>query len=183
MADYEKAFRLTILGNEGGYNPGVNEKETYAGIDRGANPHWSGWKIIDNIKANYKNITPAKMNILLATNKELQANIRDFFKANYWDTAKLDHVNDQQIASNLFDCSVNQGEGLARKFMQGACNACGATLTLDGQIGPATLDAINTLPADKLMAAINAERLASYKKDRQYPMWGKVWEKRLVNYV
>ncbi len=183
MADFQKTYRITILGNEGGYNPGIGEHETYAGIDRGANPNWGGWKIIDVVKRDNAHVTTAKMNSLLATNAALQSNIQAFYKANYWDTAKLDNVTDQQLANNLFDCSVNQGEGLARKFMQRACNACGATLTLDGQIGPATLTAFNSLDPAKIMAAINADRLASYKQDREYAQWGKIWEKRLVNYA
>jgi hypothetical protein len=58
MADYTKAFKITIIGNEGGYNPGIGEKETYMGIDRGANPHWPGWLIIDGIKAKKQRRNP-----------------------------------------------------------------------------------------------------------------------------
>ena len=189
MADFEKAFRITILGNEGGYNPGIGEEETYIGVDRGANPHWIGWRIIDNIKAAQPGISTAKMNVTLATNNQLQAEIRTFYKANYWDTVKLDNVIDQQLANNLFDCSVNQGDGIARKFMQGACNivltatnAAIKLLVIDMVVGPGTLSAINTLPAAKLMDEINALRWARYQKSKGFAEWGDVWKRRLLKY-
>ncbi|WP_461451068.1 glycosyl hydrolase 108 family protein [Mucilaginibacter sp.] len=190
MADFIKAYKITILGNEGGYNPGIGEKETYRGIDRGANPKWDGWQIIDPIKKNNPGLNIAKMNLLLAQNLLLQNNIERFYKTNYWDTISLDHVNDQQLADNLFDCSVNQGEGMARKFMQVACNYVMFSaqsgikpLLTDKKIGPATLDAFNALPPKLLNSEINAEREASYRQDAGFAEWGKVWQKRLINYT
>jgi lysozyme family protein len=169
MANFELAFRKTVVGNEGGYNPGIGEKETYMGVDRGANPDWSGWKIIDNIKRATPGISDAKMNINLAQNAQLQVNIKAFYKAGYWDTVCLDQVTDQQLANNLFDCSVNQGEGRARRFMQIACNY--------------VIGTIRNTKIQPLNAELNAERDASYRQDSGYSEWGKVWEKRLLTYV
>jgi hypothetical protein len=189
MADFTKAYKITILGNEGGYNPGIGEKETYRGVDRGANPHWSGWLIIDDIKRNNPNLSTGKMDILLSQNIALQANIEKFYKANYWDTVNLDSVTDQQLANNLFDCSVNQGEGRARRFMQIACNYVITSykstikpLIIDNQIGQTTLLAFNSLPPTMLNAEINLEREASYRTDAGYAEWAKVWAKRLIPY-
>jgi len=189
MADFQTAFKITILGNEGGYNPGIGERETYKGIDRGANPGWSGWKIIDALTDANPHLSVDEVNEALAKNSELQANIAAFYRINYWQPVALDAVNDQQLANNLFDCSVNQGEGLARKFMQQACNVVIGesnsllkTLVVDKQIGPETLNAVNTLPASKLMDAINSLRLASYQDDSEFSEWGSIWEKRLLKY-
>jgi lysozyme family protein len=190
MADFIKAYKITILGNEGGYNPGISEKETYRGIDRGANPQWGGWPIIDAIKKSNPGLTTGKMNLMLSQNLSLQTNIERFYKINYWDTINLDDVTDQQLANNLFDCSVNQGGGMARKLMQTACNyVIAATkssvqaLVVDRKIGPATLAAFNTLPPTALNSEINAEREASYRNDASYADWGEVWQKRLINYT
>lgn len=189
MANFNTAFKITILGNEGGYNPGIGEKETYMGIDRGANPNWSGWQIIDTLKKANPGLSTGHMNLLLTQNIVLQQSILHFYKANYWDTVNLDHVNDQCLANNLFDCSVNQGEGLARKFMQVACNYVITDsksplrlLVLDHIIGPGTLATFNTLPAPALNAEINAEREASYRTDGKFAQWGKVWLRRLLAY-
>jgi lysozyme family protein len=190
MAEFIKAYQITILGNEGGYNPGVGEKETYRGIDRGTNPKWDGWTTIDAIKKNSPHLTTGKINLLLSQNILLQQNIEKFYKVNYWDTVHLDNVIDQQLANNLFDCSVNQGEGRARRFLQLACNYVITTqkltiklLMIDGQIGPATLIVINSLPPALLNYEINQEREASYRTDAGYAEWGKVWSKRLTTYT
>lgn len=195
MAEFLPAYRRTVLGFEKGYNPGIGEKETYMGIDRGANPNWSGWHIIDNIKKANPNISAARMNMILATNKQLQDNIISFFKAGYWDTCNLDKIADQQLANNIFDCSVNQGSGRACRFMQIACNYVIHALpnddllkklrplVIDGQVGIATISAFNALPPADLNKEINSERDASYRQDKGYSMWGKVWEHRLTDYI
>lgn len=190
MSDFILAYKVTILGNEGGYNPGIGEKETYMGIDRGANPSWNGWKVIDTIKQNNPGLTTAKMNLLLSQNIALQSIIEKFYKTNYWDTVNLDNVKDQQLANNLFDCAVNQGDGMARKFMQAACNYVITALkigikplVLDRVIGKLTLSVFNNLPAAMLNVEINAEREASYRSDKGYTEWGKVWERRLKQYA
>jgi len=190
MADFKQAFKITILGNEGGYNPGIGEKETYMGIDRGANPTWSGWPVIDTVKTNNPGLSTSKINLLLSQNISLQSNIEKFYKVNYWDNVNLDNVKDQQLANNLFDCAVNQGEGTARRFMQISCNYVIASLKvaikpliLDGKIGKLTLAVFNNLPPAKLNAEINAEREASYRSDKGYAAWGKIWEHRLKQYA
>jgi lysozyme family protein len=190
MADFEKAYKITILANEGGYNPGKGEKETYMGIDRGANPHWSGWPLIDKIKADHPGITAHEMNIVLGGNAGLQADIKNFYKAGYWDTAKLDQVKDQQLANNLFDCSVNQGSGIACKFMQQACNtvidssaAKLPKLTVDLNPGVKTLSTFNSLSAPKLMGAINTLRSDRYHQSDGFAEWGPIWLNRLTSYV
>jgi lysozyme family protein len=189
MANFQISFQKTIIGNEGGYNPGIGEHETYKGIDRGANPRWSGWAVIDRVKQNNPGAAVSELNALFAQNTALQSNIWSFYKANYWDVVNLDNVNDQQLANNLFDCSVNQGSGEACKFLQLACNAVIsdtqsdiAHLTVDRIIGHGSLNAINTLPPANIMAEINAERTASYRLDSGYAEWGKVWISRLNQY-
>ena len=190
MASYKVSYNRTIFGNEGAYNPGIGEKETYMGVDRGANPNWPGWYVIDIYKRDNPHASVQKLNVLLGTNLNLQASIYSFYKANYWDTVNLDNVNDQQVANNLFDCSVNQGEGMARRFIQVACNEVieklnskVSPLVIDRKIGAATLNAVNSLPAADLMNGINDLRLASYKQDSGYAEWGKVWAKRLTSYT
>ena len=189
MAEFFKAYLIT-MDNEGGYNPGVGEKETYKGIDRGQNPHWDGWEIIDSVKKENPGIKVADMNRLLAQIPGLQDDIAKFYKANYCDVVALDKVNDQQLANNLFDCSVNQGSGIAARFMQKACNEVIDTvgskmvkLAVDGVIGLKTLATFNSLAFPKLNVALNSLRRARYEESAQYAEWGHVWLKRLTNYV
>lgn len=105
MATFADADRIRKA-NEGLYNPGGKGiLETYAGIDRGANPKWSGWPIIDALKPR----STTAMNNALAVNKLLQEAIIKFYAANYWTPLRLSEIKDQQLANNIYDCSVNQG--------------------------------------------------------------------------
>lgn len=45
------------------------------------------------------------------------------YKINYWDALKLDTINDQNIATALFDVAVNRGVGCARQYAAYVCQA------------------------------------------------------------
>lgn len=188
MADFTIAYRKTVLGNEGGYNPGIGENETYMGIDRAMNKHWSGWQIIDHIKAAMPGVSVARMNMLLNTNAQLQSNIATFYKVNYWDTMRLDDINDQQVANNLFDGSVNPCIEPAAKVFQMACNEVKqGCLKEDGVIGSASIACINSLDAKHVFDIINAIREGNYRQEvvinPHKKQWLPVWLKRLIEYV
>jgi lysozyme family protein len=172
MADFLTSFEITMK-SEGGYNPGTGERETYKGIDRGANPNWSGWAIIDSLKPK----SVHDMNEALSLNANLQSQIQSFYKFNYWDVLQLDKVNDQQIANNLADCSINQGSGIAAKFMQIACG-----VTVDGIIGPQTIGAINSGNAEDIYNSINTLRKSRYSITKNFAQWGHSWLGRLIPY-
>jgi lysozyme family protein len=158
------------------------------------NTHWSGWAIIDSLLAQYPGATIRTLNQLFAENEALQGNIQAFYKANYWDDLNLSLINDQQIADNMFDCSVNPCIDGAGKVLQKAVNAVLTTtgnksiapLIVDGQPGTHTLNAVNALPAKLVFDAINTVRAANYHervvltpKDAE---WLPVWLRRLVAY-
>jgi lysozyme family protein len=182
MANFTDAYKI-IAQSEGGYlAPSKSVAETYKGIDRKANPNWPGWAKIDKLKP----ATTAALNLMLASDKELQADIINFYLVNYWNTLKLSQVVDQNIANTLADCSVNQGVGIAARFAQLACNKLGRKLAVDGQIGSLTLFAINNEPVEKLYNIINELRRDRYidtaNNNPELRQWLKGWLKRLVPY-
>lgn len=188
MGNFNEAWNI-VKQNEGGYNPGIGTKETYMGIDRGANPSWSGWKIIDSLKP----ITTAAMNIKLSQNKEIQANIIKFYVDNYFNPLKLAQIIDQNVVNNLTDCSINQGTGIAAKFLQMACNASlievgdkSLPLVIDGAIGLKTITLANALPGESIYNHINLLRESRYRdtvvKNPSLKQWLPVWLKRLTPY-
>jgi hypothetical protein len=188
MADYSKAFKITIVGNEGQYNPGDGEAETYRGIDRSQNPKWSGWQIVDIIKRDHPNASVTQLNLAFSQNAGLQANVLNFYKLNYWNTLNLDLVSDQQLANNLFDGSVNPCIDSAANVMQLACNAVQpGALVIDGVIGPKTIACINSFDGEAVFNAVNAIRAANYRKKVQMTprmaQWLSVWLRRLVSYI
>jgi lysozyme family protein len=162
MADFITSFNITMQ-TEGGYNPGDGEAETYMGIDRSQNSGWSGWTVIDSVKAANPGASVSTLNTLFQANTDLQTDIQQFYKVNYWDTLQLDTVNDQQAGNALFDCSVNPCIIPASKAAQMACNVVAQrSVTVDGAVGPLTIGCINNLPPNLYVTAFNGIRTANY---------------------
>ena len=80
----------------------------------------------------------------------------------WWDKYHYDRVTDCTLATKIFDMSVNMGGYRAHKLVQYAIRAIGITIVVDGIIGPQTITAINTAPADTLLDAIRAEQKRFY---------------------
>lgn len=154
MANFKTAYLLTMK-HEGGYANNAIDKggETYKGISRKNWPGWVGWKIIDQIKAQSRatgQALAAFINTVGGANASLQSLVLDFFKVNFWDINKLDAVQNQLIANEVFDTGVNAGTGTGARFLQEALNLCNRNATVypdidvDGKIGPVTLNVLNT---------------------------------------
>jgi lysozyme family protein len=135
MANFNISYSLTMAA-EGGYanNPADTGGETFMGVARKKNPNWSGWAIVDAVKATH----PANLNAALKANTALLGAISDFYIANYWNPNQTGAINSQQIANQVFDTSVNCGVGRGAEFLQQA-----AGVTVDRQVGPNTLAAVN----------------------------------------
>lgn len=95
--------------------------------------------------------------------------LRDF-----WGPAGCDAVPDG-IKFDLFDMAVNSGVGTAVKTLQKAAGA-----PPDGVLGPMTLQAINSLPAPRLIARFNGERLDFMTTLPTWVAFGKGWARRIA---
>ena len=107
MADFKTALWITGR-NEGGW---VNDEtdrggETYCGISRRNFPKWSGWQTLDDTSFREGLVLP-----------ELDGEVTDFYKANFWDVLDLDNMPDQDLANQVYDMAVNSGVGEARKLL------------------------------------------------------------------
>lgn len=158
MADFKEAYRITMQ-NEGGYanDPLDRGGETWRGITRTFWPQWRGWAIVDKIKL----ANPDNLNQALANDIELDAQILQFYKRNYWDVIKLDSIKSQQVANQLFDIAVNMGVGRASKFLQ---SAIVPAVLVDSIIGPVTLTGANEMEPKVLYDAINNLRAQKYNQ-------------------
>ena len=166
MADFEEAYDKT-MGHEGGY---VDDKddaggETYMGISRVYNPRWYGWGIIDDQKGE------SNFPRCLENDDELTDAMYDFYKDKYWDVNRLDEFP-QDVAEEMFDTGVNMGTGRAGRFLQIALNYMNRDgrlfeeLTVDGRIGPASLNALDSCVRDEdvLLAMLNTLQGQHYMK-------------------
>ncbi len=193
MADFGISYRITVLGNEGGLNPGNGEAFTYRGIDESQNPNWPGFQLVHSVWDANRHLGLPAVNKILAENDELQKDVQAFYLANYWNTHSIGKISDQQVANNLFDCSVNPCIDTASLVIQKACNNVISSqhlvihpLVLDGQIGPATIATANELNPESLFNAINSVRAVNYRdRVRRTPVdaeWLDTWLNRLVLY-
>lgn len=171
MADFAHYFP-TLLANEGGYcdTPGDPGGETYRGIARVPNPHWSGWPVVDAVKARLglPHLVPQtdwhQLNQTLGADQPLYASIEAFYKAAYWNPLHLDQVNSQSIADQLADHGVNAGISRPAKMWQYLLNTeFGAHLAVDGQIGPLSVTALNAADASRFYQRFVAMRQAFYR--------------------
>ena len=146
MADFKAAYKITMA-HEGGYanNPADTGGETWKGIARKKHPDWPGWPLVD--KAKHGDF-PANLHSVLG----LQDMVESFYKVKFWDYLKLDQVNSQKIANELFDTSVNMGQGIAALFLQRSLNVSNrngkdyAELQVDGNVGSVTINTLNNHP-------------------------------------
>lgn len=70
------------------------------------------------------------------------------YKKSYWDVARLDDVESQLIAENVFDCNVNCGARVGGRLLQETLNLLNIDPNdrqmyeetyVDGRVGPSTL--------------------------------------------
>lgn len=146
--EFNLIFKKVILGHEGGYSndPDDPGAETYRGISRKHYPDWEGWEVVDE----YKMVDALDK---LDNDSRLQESVKQFYYDNYWLPLKLYEFPDD-IAYKLFDIAVNMGKTQAGKLLQRALNVLNRNrkiyddLTVDGIIGPKTINAFHQLSED-----------------------------------
>jgi lysozyme family protein len=149
MADFETAYYLTNE-IEGGYANAPDDRggETYRGIARKFHPAWQGWKIIDEVKKQTSDVK--QINKMLENDSSIQQLIADFYLHEFWIEINGDLIPDQQIANEVYDNAVNMGVNTGSRYLQRTINILNRDqsknfyddIKADGDIGPATLDAL-----------------------------------------
>jgi len=171
MADFAR-FYPHLLVNEGGYchYPADAGQETWRGVARTYHPTWRGWPAIDAAKAHLHLPTPVPpaqwkaLGRVLAANDTLTAQVRTFYKTEFWDCLRLDKLTSQPVAEQLADHGVNAGPARSVRLLQYALGQLGVPgVAEDGVLGPATLRAANACPPRPLFDALVGLRRAFYR--------------------
>ena len=91
---------------------------------------------------------------------------KEIYKEYFWNPCRCDSVRSELISTKLFDMAVNMGQKQAYKLVQRAINNLNYSpqLVVDGQVGPATLKAINSFEKTdyELIRAIRVEQADFY---------------------
>ncbi|KNA31057.1 hypothetical protein ADU20_27445 [Burkholderia pseudomallei] len=148
MDNFERAFEL-VVGIEAGYvnDPTDPGGETKFGIS----------------KRTYPNLDIA--NLALGDAKGIYA-------SDYWQACACDKMPWPQCLF-VFDMAVNQGQPIARVFLQRTLG-----VTADGVIGPVTLAAANRMTDEQLALFLTA-RAMRYMQASNFSVDGRGWFKRL----
>lgn len=132
-----------LLKHEGGYvnNPADKGGETYAGITA-STAQGAGY-------TGTMNPIPA-------------ATVASIYLNNFWNPAGLDGAVDQAIGTALLDGAAD-GLGNLGQVAQNALTALGVANDGDGQWGPNTLAAVNSVDPDTFLAALSDAWKAWYQ--------------------
>lgn len=152
MAKFKTAFQK-MLAHEGGYVNDPNDQggETYKGISRNAHKNWSGWEMIDMYKS--KSGFPT----ILYKDVELQTEIEQFYRTNFWSPLNADHISNQAVADSIFDFSVNAGIITSVRLTQSIVG-----VKADGIIGEHTLRKLNSLDFGYFLPAFTIAKISHY---------------------
>lgn len=179
MNNFEFALQQTLK-HEGGYNEvkGDAGGATNYGIslrflkDMYKTSHWVDFDGDSDVDAqDIKSLT-----------KDQAAKI---YYTEFWLKNKCDKIMDPYIAAKLFDMSVNMGCKQAAKLIQAAVKLAGYDISVDGILGPKTIDAINKILPTELKALIIYQCIDFYlnlvRATPSYEKFLKGWLKRAVS--
>jgi len=99
---------------------------------------------------------------------------KQIYFLHYWGAAGCDVVPDP-IKFDLFDMAVNSGVKASVRTLQYAVGE-----TPDGLLGPRTLQAVQSMPAARLKARFNGERLHFMTTLPTWNTFGKGWARRIA---
>lgn len=107
------------------------------------------------------------------------------YREQYWNKMSLDKVTDQNVATCIFDTGVNRGISVASKYAQIVCNESDldSDLIVDGDIGPKTLAAINSIDPNTFITAFETLEYNGYQQlitenPGKYGIYEKGWDAR-----
>lgn len=133
MATFEKAIPRILL-HEGGYvnNPSDPGGHTNYGITLG---------LIQDLHLDLNH--DGTINYVDIKGMSVE-DAKSIYRRQWWDKYQYGTINDQTLATKVFDFSVNMGSSRAHKLLQQAINSVtGGCLVVDGILGSSTFRVIN----------------------------------------
>jgi len=178
--NYTQAFNLLISlefsrpENALHKNPTENGL-TFMGIYEDAHPNWQGWGQVRAAINAYGDLKKASVALY---NDDILVNlVASFYKKTYWDAMRLDDVNSQQKANELFCFAVNVGVKSAVRVLQNMLGLVG-----DGIIGQETLRVLNKYDEQAFDSDFDRAEIAYYRnlirKNPRLGVYERGWENR-----
>lgn len=137
MGNFDLAIAF-VLPNEGGYSNNSNDAggPTKYGITLNTLQIWRHNSQLSASDVEVLTLDEAKQ----------------IYRSLWWNALNLDSVNDNSVATAIFDQAINRGPGTVGKEIQFILNnKFGSAILVDGVIGPKTVSAINAVRADEFL--------------------------------
>ena len=87
----------------------------------------------------------------------------ELYRSQWWDRYRYGSINDQAIATKIFDFAVNMGPRQAHILAQRALRATGKMVVEDGILGLITLQSINDFAPRGILPALRSEAAGFYR--------------------
>lgn len=90
---------------------------------------------------------------------------KEIYRTHFWYAPKFHRIHDDQMRECVFDQGVNRGTHQAGVMFQTAINSFGLTkLSVDGSVGPKTIEAFSSLDPFKVRLAFIKECQLAYAR-------------------
>ena len=159
--DKFKRVAPIILKHEGGYvnDPADSGGMTNKGITIGT---WKKYAKSD------VGVEPTEENLKKITNEQATT----IYRKRYWEPKGFCNIKDERVGLMVYDWSITSG-GAGKQVQKLLVNEFGQTITIDGDIGSKTIEALNNVEdQDKLLNRISEIR-KEYYTDLAYDSKGK----------
>lgn len=179
MSVFDKAFAV-VIGHEGGFDANRQDPGNWTGGSVGAGElQGTNWGIASSSYPDEQRFVPAEQRMSMPSQvSDLTLDqARIIYRAAYWDRVSGDSLP-PALALLVFDAAVNNGVRRAVIWLQGSVSA-----SPDGQMGPATLAALNanahSAGGAAICAEFQAQRLAFMANLPTWRVFGLGWARRL----
>lgn len=149
-----------VLEMEGGYVDDPAGGPTNLGVTLPALQHWYGTGRVATVQ-DIKDLTPEA--------------VAPLYHAGFWAASHCDFLP-VGIDLFVFDEGVNEGPGTANRHLQEALG-----ITVDGLVGPMTINAALAAPAGRLIDKMAEVRIAYYRTLPGFDSFGQGWLNRVAN--
>ena len=153
-----------LIGNEGKYSDDKNDPG-----------NWTGGRIgIGELKGTMFGLAANTYPDLDLKNLTLEK-AKEIYYRDWWLKLGADYL-EFGITWQVWDAAVNSGMGNAKRLLQRA-----ARVADDGQLGPLSIRAINSMDKNDLLLRFNAQRARHWTSLSTFATQGKGWTNRLAN--